>query len=89
MAHRRGSGRRRARRERLRAAELGYPTVRFDENGWPLKLRVTRYPAAIMQVINAYNGLHRYMQILVEGVPGYEAPSHQGLGTFLLPPPQG
>ena len=72
----------------IRAGELGYLTVRFDENGWPLKLRVARHLTAIAEVIKAYNELHPEKPILVEGIPSFEALNEQGLGAFLLPPPE-
>src|SRR5262249_17342562 len=55
----------------VRAAKLGRLFVRFDDNGWPLKLRVARHLAAIQEVINAFNDLHPETPIVVENFPDY------------------
>ncbi|MCP8936925.1 hypothetical protein NK718_00205 [Alsobacter sp. SYSU M60028] len=69
------------------AARLGRLFVKFDQNGWPLKLRVARHVAAIEEVINAYNELNPDKQIVVENIPAYKDINDKGLGAFLKPPP--
>jgi hypothetical protein len=69
------------------AAKLGRLFVKFDQNGWPLKLRVARHLAAIQEVINAYNEINPDRTVIVEGIPDYKELNDKGLGAFLLPPP--
>ncbi|MET0742042.1 MAG: succinylglutamate desuccinylase/aspartoacylase family protein [Microvirga sp.] len=71
------------------AAKLGRLFVKFDQNGWPLKLRVARHLAAIQEVINAYNELNPDKTIVVENIPDYKALNDRGIGAFLKPPPAG
>ncbi len=71
----------------VRAADLGRLFVPFDEQGWPLKVRVARQLAAIQELINAFNDLNPESQILVEGIPDYQEVIDMGLGAFLRPPP--
>lgn len=73
----------------VRAAQLGRLFVRFDENGWPLKLRVARHLAAVKEVIDAYNDLHPDKPVVVENIPDYRQVNDRGLGAFLRPPPKG
>jgi hypothetical protein len=71
----------------VRAAKLKRLFVSFDEQGWPLKMRVARNLAAIEELINAYNELHPEAPIEVENIPQYKDVIARGLGAFLLPPP--
>jgi hypothetical protein len=71
----------------VRAARLKRLFVAFDENGWPLQQRVARHLAAIQEVLDAYNELNPETQILVEGIPAYNAVMTRGLGAYLRPPP--
>jgi hypothetical protein len=71
------------------AAKLGRLFVKFDQNGWPLKLRVARHLAAIQEVINAYNELNPEKSLIVENIPDYKQINERGLGAFLNPPPAG
>jgi predicted deacylase len=71
----------------VRAARLKRLFVSFDEQGWPLKLRVARNLAAIEELLNAYNELHPDAPIEVENVPAYRDVIARGLGAFLRPPP--
>jgi hypothetical protein len=73
----------------VRAARLKRLFVAFDEQGWPLKVRVARNLAAIEELINAYNDLHPDTPIEVENIPAYRDVIARGLGAFLRPPPQG
>jgi hypothetical protein len=72
----------------VRAARLGRTFVRFDESGWPLKVRVARHLVAIEEVINAYNEVHPDNKIEVENFPPYREVIEKGLGAFLRPPPR-
>jgi hypothetical protein len=72
----------------VRAARLKRLFVGFDEQGWPLKLRVARNLAAIEELINAYNELHPETPIEIENLPAYKDVVAQGLGAFLQPPPR-
>jgi hypothetical protein len=71
----------------VRAAKLKRLFIGFDEQGWPLKLRVARNLAAIEELINAYNELHPETPIEVENLPSYKDVIARGLGAFLHPPP--
>ena len=71
----------------VRAAKLKRLFVGFDEQGWPLKLRVARNLAAIEELINAYNELHPETPIEVENLPSYKDVIARGLGAFLRPSP--
>jgi hypothetical protein len=72
----------------VRAARLKRLFVGFDEQGWPLKLRVARNLAAIEELINAYNELHPETPIEIENLPAYKDVIARGLGAFLRPPPR-
>ncbi|MFO1185813.1 MAG: hypothetical protein U1E56_13675 [Bauldia sp.] len=67
---------------------LGRLFVRFDENGWPLDVRVARHLASIQAIINAYNDLHPENPLVVENYPDYRAVVEKGIGAFLQPPPK-
>jgi hypothetical protein len=71
----------------VRAAALKRLFVAFDDQGWPLKLRVARNLAAIEELINAYNEVHPDTPIEIENVPSYKDVIAKGLGAFLRPPP--
>jgi hypothetical protein len=71
----------------VRAAALRRLFVSFNENGWPLKLRVARNLATIEEVLNAYNEVNPQAPIEVENIPAYNEVIARGLGAFLRPPP--
>jgi hypothetical protein len=71
------------------AAKLGRLFVKFDQNGWPLALRVGRHIAAIEEVMNAWNELHEGTAIEVDNIPDFKTLTTKGLGAYLKPPPQG
>jgi hypothetical protein len=73
----------------VRAAGLKRLFVSFDENGWPLKLRVARNLAGIEEVLSAYNDLNPQTAIVVENIPDYAQVNARGIGAFLRPPPGG
>jgi hypothetical protein len=73
----------------VRAAGLKRLFVPFDENGWPLKLRVARHLAAIEEVLNAYNDLNPKSPIVVGSIPDYAHVNARGIGAYLRPPPGG
>lgn len=72
----------------VRAAGLGRLFVKFDAQGWPLKLRVARHLAAIEEIINAYNELNPATPVEFENFPQYKDVVDRGLGAFLRPPPK-
>ena len=72
----------------VRAAALRRLFVRFDDNGWPLRLRVARHLAAVQEIINAYNELNPEAPVEIENFPDYRQINEKGLGAFLLPPPK-
>jgi hypothetical protein len=71
------------------ATKLGRTFVKFDQNGWPLALRVARHVAAIEEVINAWNDLHDDKTLEVENIPDFKGITSKGLGAYLKPPPKG
>lgn len=62
--------------------------VRFDENGWPLHVRVARHLASIQAIIKAYNDLHPENELIVENYPDYRSVVEKGIGAYLNPPPK-
>ncbi|MEJ1160572.1 hypothetical protein [Prosthecomicrobium sp. N25] len=70
-----------------KAALLNRLFVKFDHNGWPLRVRVARHIATVEEVVNAWNELHPDNTIELENIPPYKDVSQKGLGMFLRPPP--
>jgi predicted deacylase len=67
----------------------GLVFVPFDDNGWPLQVRVARHIATIDNVIKAYNELNPRTPIEIQGIPDFKDIMTNGIGKYLLPAPAG
>jgi predicted deacylase len=67
----------------------GLVFVPFDDNGWPLQVRVARHIATIQEIINNYNELNPKTPVKITGIPDYKDIQANGIGKYLLPPPAG
>jgi hypothetical protein len=67
--------------------------VPFDDNGWPLQVRVGRHLATIQDVIGAYNDLNKATSVKVTAIPPFDEIMKNdlthGIGKYLLPAPAG
>jgi hypothetical protein len=66
----------------LRAAKLGRLAVPFDENGWPLKLRVGRHTSTVMAVFAAFSTRNPDKPIVLAGLPACAELMEKGLEPF-------
>lgn len=73
----------------VRAAALGRLFVPFTAAGHPLQERTGRHLATIEEMLIAYNEAKPDRPIAVAGIPPYERLVAEGIGPFLLPPPEG
>jgi len=67
----------------VRAASLKRLFVPFSEKGHPLADRVARNMATIEELLAAHNEANTGREIVLEGLPDYDAVRLQGLGYFL------
>jgi hypothetical protein len=63
--------------------------VPFDDNGWPLQVRVSRHLATVKEVIDAYNSLNKATSVVITGIPDFDDVAKNGVGKYLLPAPAG
>jgi hypothetical protein len=66
----------------VRAAKLGRLFVPFDENGWPLKVRVARHVAGLQAIFKAYSSHCPQRPVLLGPLPGYDEMVANGLGKY-------
>jgi hypothetical protein len=71
------------------AARLGRLFVEFTNAGHPLHVRVARHLATVSEVIKAFGEEVPAMQVVVVGIPPYEALVKSGIGAYLRPVPPG
>jgi hypothetical protein len=71
-----------------RAARLGRLFVPFTDQGHPLALRTARNLATVEELLLAYNELNPDAPIEISGIPPFDQLTEQGIGPFLLPPPE-
>lgn len=69
-----------------KASELGRTFVKFDSNGWPLKVRVARHLTLIDALANTYTELHPDKPIIFASMPAYETLAATDVGFFLNSP---
>ena len=73
--------------------QKGLLFVPFDDNGWPLQVRIGRHLATIVEIINAYNGSNKATAVKITGVPDFNEIMKNdltnGVGKYLLPAPAG
>ena len=67
----------------LAAARRRRLNVPFDENGWPLDLRVARHLAGVTQFVSDLGMFDESKGIAVTGVPAYEDIVANGVGAYL------
>lgn len=67
----------------VNAADRGQLYVPYDENGYPLKLRVARHIATFEEFISSWNMFYPDKMIEIEGIPDYQSILDEGLGYYL------
>ncbi|MGC9337812.1 MAG: succinylglutamate desuccinylase, partial [Candidatus Cloacimonadia bacterium] len=65
------------------AAERRQLFVPYDEDGYPIKLRVARHIATFKEFISSWNMLYPDKTIEIEGIPEYQDILDNGLGDYL------
>lgn len=68
----------------VKAAELGYVYVPFDESGHPISERVARHSEATLEFFKAFTNANPDKPIIVSSVPSYEELTSNGIGNYLL-----
>ncbi|MDR3673608.1 MAG: succinylglutamate desuccinylase/aspartoacylase family protein [Holophaga sp.] len=66
----------------VRAAKLGRLFVPFDQNGWPLKVRVARHVAGLQAIFKAYSSHSPQRPVLLGPLPSYDEMVANGLGKY-------
>jgi hypothetical protein len=69
-----------------KAAQLGRLFVPFDEEGIPLKQRVSRHLASLMALISGLYELYPNLLIRIQNFPSPTDVEKAGIGAFLIPP---
>lgn len=67
----------------VNAARRGQLYVPYDEDGYPLDLRVARHIATFEELLSSWNILKPEKTIEIEGIPGYQDLLEKGLGAYL------
>ena len=70
----------------VKASELGLLFVPFNEEGIPLKLRVSRHLAAVRALSAGLSALFPQKSVEIINFPDPERIARQGIGAFLHPP---
>ena len=70
----------------MKAAKLGRLFVPFDENGIPLKKRVSRHLASLKALISGLGELYPDLFLQIQKIPCPADVEKTGVGTFLSPP---
>lgn len=71
-----------------KAAKLGRLFVPFDENGIPLKKRVSRHLASLEALVSALSELYPALSIQIKNVPSPASVEQAGAGAYLMHPKQ-
>jgi len=66
----------------LRAAKLGRLFVPYDENGWPIQVRVGRHVAGLQAIYAAFSNQHPDRAVVLDGLPTYDDCVKKGLGPY-------
>jgi hypothetical protein len=66
----------------VKAAKLGRLFVPFDENGWPLKVRVARHMAGLQAIFAAYTTQTPAKPLVIGSLPTYDEVATNGLEKF-------
>jgi hypothetical protein len=67
----------------VKAQKLGRLFVPYDENGWPLNVRVGRHVAGIQAIFASYTSNTPEKSIVLAGVPTYDEMVSKGLEPYL------
>jgi transposase len=70
----------------VKAARIGRLFVDFDEEGIPLRQRVSRHVAALRALLDSWKELYPEKPLDVHGWPDAAAIASTGVGPFLHPP---
>jgi hypothetical protein len=66
----------------VKAAKLGRLFVPFDENGWPLKLRVARHVAGLQAIFAAFTSGAPDKPLVIGSLPTYDEVNTNGLEKY-------
>lgn len=66
----------------VHAAKLGRLFVPFDEQGWPLQLRVARHVAGLQAIFAAYAKQSPQRPVELGNLPAYDDMAKNGLGAY-------
>lgn len=69
-----------------KAAQLGRLFIPFDEDGIPLKQRVSRHLASLRALVSGLHELYPDLLIQIQNVPSPTDVEQAGIGAFLRPP---
>jgi len=67
----------------VNAAQRDQLFVPYDENGYPMDLRVARHIATFKEFLESWNLFNPEKMILIEGIPEYEDLLEKGIGAYL------
>ncbi len=67
----------------LEAEQHGLLSVKYPENGIPMKERVGRHLATIQKILEIWNNYNPEKSIIVENIPDFQKMQEQGVGEFL------
>ena len=70
----------------VKAAKLGRLFVPFDEDGIPLKRRVSRHLASLKTLTSGLGELYPHLSIQIRNLPSPADVEQTGVGSFLRPP---
>ena len=70
------------------ASKLGRTFVPYDENGWPLSVRVARHLATVDALCRVYTELNPDKPITFDNMPSYDEVAETPIGQFLNPAPK-
>lgn len=69
----------------VEAAKLGRLFVPFTEEGHPLKNRVSRQLATIVEMVSVYNEMTPSKPLVISNLPPHDRVATEGIGAFLKP----
>jgi hypothetical protein len=70
----------------VKASELGFVYVNFDEKGHNISERVARHTEGIMEFIRVFSDTYPDRMIKIDQVPAYDDIIKNGIGHYLLKP---
>jgi hypothetical protein len=69
----------------VQAARLKRTFVPFNENGWPLEMRVGRHLSALKEIWSVFSEDNPDKAVVIEGFPTLSELKEKGVGSFLNP----